>query len=313
MGTGLIYAAIVAAWAAYLVPGWIRRHEEVADAAPVVDRAPPPVRVLERRHSGRGATADLSRDATGDDERRPPGYGPPRSGAARPSSVVRRRRRVLVGLIGLTTVVAVLGAFRLAPWWALAVPVGIVAAYLLICAVLARGHRSQGVRAVASASPSSATEGKGATRASGSARSGRAPAAHGVVRTTAARLAETADCPVPDARTVSVRVDPSFGAGAGAGGGGVPAAREPTDPGLWDPVQVPLPTYVTKAKATRTVRTVELGEPGTWSSGRLPEAELLSRPEESVMLLDETEQPGPAPDEAQSDAGESERRRAVGD
>jgi hypothetical protein len=218
-----------------------------------------------------------------------------------------------VGLIGLTTIVAVLGAFQLAPWWALAVPVSIVAAYLLICAVLAAGHRGQGVR---TATSTTATDGRTVAKVPGSARSGRATGGRRSVRTTAARLAETADCPVSEARTVSVRVEPSFGAGPEADAGadetpvGVPAARASTDGGLWDPVQVPLPTYVTKAKATRTVRTVELG---SWSSERLPEAELLSRPDEPMMLLDETEQPSTARDEPPTDAGESGRRRAVGD
>ena len=43
----------------------------------------------------------------------------------------------------------------------------------------------------------------------------------------------------------------------------------PTEDGgsLWDPLPVTLPTYVTKPKARRTVRTIDLGEPGTWTSG----------------------------------------------
>ena len=43
----------------------------------------------------------------------------------------------------------------------------------------------------------------------------------------------------------------------------------PTDDGgsLWDPLPVTLPTYVTKPQAKRTVRTIDLGEPGTWTLG----------------------------------------------
>jgi hypothetical protein len=40
---------------------------------------------------------------------------------------------------------------------------------------------------------------------------------------------------------------------------------------LWDPLPVTLPTYVTKPAARRTVRTIDLGEPGTWTSGRTDE------------------------------------------
>jgi hypothetical protein len=37
---------------------------------------------------------------------------------------------------------------------------------------------------------------------------------------------------------------------------------------LWDPLPMTLPTYVSKPAAPRTVRTIDLNEPGTWSSGR---------------------------------------------
>ena len=36
---------------------------------------------------------------------------------------------------------------------------------------------------------------------------------------------------------------------------------------LWDPLPVTLPTYVDKPAAKRTYRTIELGDPGTWSPG----------------------------------------------
>ena len=94
-----------------------------------------------------------------------------------------------------------------------------------------------------------------------------------------------------------------------------PSAAEAA--GWWDPVQVPLPTYLGKAKATRTVRTVELGEPGTWTSGRLPESELLARPEESTTMLLDASEPSAAPAERGDDSGDEtddgEHRRAVGD
>jgi len=53
----------------------------------------------------------------------------------------------------------------------------------------------------------------------------------------------------------------------------VEAVAVPTTDGgtLWDPLPVTLPTYVTKSQAKRTVRTIDLGEPGTWTSGRTAE------------------------------------------
>jgi len=50
----------------------------------------------------------------------------------------------------------------------------------------------------------------------------------------------------------------------------VDAVAVATDDGgsLWDPLPMTLPTYVTKPKARRTVRTIDLNEPDTWTSGR---------------------------------------------
>jgi hypothetical protein len=68
--------------------------------------------------------------------------------------------------------------------------------------------------------------------------------------------------------------------------GGEPA--EERDPDSWDPVSVPLPTYVSKPMAQRTVSTIDLDSTGVWSSGRSAadsklarEAEAVERPRES--------------------------------
>jgi hypothetical protein len=41
-----------------------------------------------------------------------------------------------------------------------------------------------------------------------------------------------------------------------------------TDPSLWDPMPVTLPTYVSAPAAQRTVRTIDLDSTGVWTSGR---------------------------------------------
>jgi hypothetical protein len=41
-----------------------------------------------------------------------------------------------------------------------------------------------------------------------------------------------------------------------------------SDPSLWDPMPVTLPTYVSKPAAERTVRTIDLDSTGVWTSGR---------------------------------------------
>ena len=58
---------------------------------------------------------------------------------------------------------------------------------------------------------------------------------------------------------------------------------------LWDPLPMTLPTYVSAPKAKRTVRTIDLGQPGTWTSGRTAEdaeiAALVARPTSAAREL----------------------------
>jgi hypothetical protein len=56
----------------------------------------------------------------------------------------------------------------------------------------------------------------------------------------------------------------------------VPATAE-REPGSWDPVPVTLPTYVDKAEAARSVRTIDLDSTGVWSSGRNESDSRLAR------------------------------------
>jgi hypothetical protein len=48
----------------------------------------------------------------------------------------------------------------------------------------------------------------------------------------------------------------------------VPSAST-TGEALWDPLPVTLPTYVTKPRAGRTVRTIDFGSAGAWTSGHI--------------------------------------------
>ena len=38
---------------------------------------------------------------------------------------------------------------------------------------------------------------------------------------------------------------------------------------VWDPLPVTIPTYVTKPRAGRTVRTIDFAQPGAWTSGHV--------------------------------------------
>jgi hypothetical protein len=73
------------------------------------------------------------------------------------------------------------------------------------------------------------------------------------------------------------------------------------DPDLWDPVPVTLPTYVGKATAQRTVRTIDLDATGVWTSGHTQADSKLARGAEQT-----------ARDKKQADEARAARDRAVG-
>jgi hypothetical protein len=57
---------------------------------------------------------------------------------------------------------------------------------------------------------------------------------------------------------------------------------EERDPDSWDPVSVPLPTYVSKPVAPRTVSTIDLDSTGVWSSGRNASDSAMAREAEAA-------------------------------
>ena len=61
-----------------------------------------------------------------------------------------------------------------------------------------------------------------------------------------------------------------------------PSPPSTADPTLWDPVPVTLPTYVGKAAAQRTVRTIDLDATGVWTSGRTEADSKLARDAEQT-------------------------------
>jgi len=65
-----------------------------------------------------------------------------------------------------------------------------------------------------------------------------------------------------------------------------------TDPALWDPVPVTLPTYVSKPAAPRTVRTIDLDDTGVWTSGRSEADSQLARDAEEAERADRASRPG---------------------
>lgn len=250
--SGLIYAVIVAGWAALLAPRWIRRNEEI-ERAREADAARG-VRVLERRQGGvRGGHVSASARALGrssfsgrsassarmhsqpaarPSEGTVPGRRPARrdvpetttasedGAAARPnprtSAAARRRRSLTVLTLIMAVVLALAMSGTISVWWT-AVPFGLLLTFVLVArrAVVIENRRARAARL-------------------------------------AARRHELAE---PPPKRVAV-YEPDDGVAE--------------DPGAWTPQPVPRPTYLSKPKASPPrSRRIDLSGGGSWTSGRL--------------------------------------------
>jgi hypothetical protein len=225
--TGIIFGAIAVAWLIYLVPMFVRRADDhevdgedpsnrFSDSiriirqgmAPLLDQdlAEIPAIEVSTPLTRRAATADLRRL-----ER----------------LAARRRLRVLVSLMMITSAVVSICAFDLIPWWSVAIPGGLLVGFFVVARLSVRGMRSdldsrfQAIR-----------------RGSNESTIFLSP-----------KLQRT-----PDDATGAIALGE--------------AAQQAKPGGLWDPVPITMPTYVSKPLAPRTVRTIDLSSPDVTSSAR---------------------------------------------
>ncbi|MFF4247580.1 gephyrin-like molybdotransferase receptor GlpR [Streptomyces sp. NPDC001822] len=315
--SGLIYAVIVGAWAAYLVPMWLRRQDELNEARPT-ERFSTAIRLLsgraamERRYAKelreRGAEeapGDVDPDAVTDrmesvDVRAfsaPPAHtearlrdpAPERTEQDRPPAQVRRRRpsgaesererrqrsqvlarrrrttTMLFMAFTLGAVVAAVGGLRFL--WAPAVPAVLLSTYIVH---LRAQERRRFVFTM---------DRRRAEVAAQRLRENR-PRRHQPAASAPAEPDEEPEASAP-APTVSPQE-----AGRRAlveqtdHAEWVDQQRErgPAQGDSWEPVPVPLPTYVTAPVAPRATGGVEVGDPETWSAARSSPAE-PSRPD----------------------------------
>ena len=277
----MIYGGIVVLWLCYLVPLALRRYDNAAKARSV-ERFSTAMRVLG------GGDPDV-----------PVAVDPPRGAHAAPAApvssrpitaasrraaakaAVRRRRRVLAMLGLLTVATTVLCVLGVAPWWVVAVPVTLVVVFLAlahrqvarsraaIAAAVAAEHAA-GSRAAVSTTATATSSAAVPTAAVPTAAVPTAAVPTAAVPTAAVPTAATPTAPELTPATTgplaaaapaqelswSVTADPVRPAVQSP----PPAsAGQPTNGSLWDPLPVTLPTYVTKPRATRSVRTVDLG------------------------------------------------------
>ena len=268
--SGIIFVVVALAWAVYLIPKALKHHDEIARTRSI-DRFSTAMRVLARREpvnhrdvrlvvtpprpagssrvlvprpaSAAVAAVDASapdRDSAG--IRRPATRSAPQRAAAR--AAAKRRRRILIFLVVVDLVVVGVAAFALLPWWSVSVPVVLTLAYLCIC-------RRQVTRMNAAFLPDELP-------ATPETEQGE------VVARRAIRIDAPYGTPLP---SLASRSDRGLDQAALGEEDTVAFATSVDRGSLWDPLPLTLPTYVSKPRAARTVRTIDLSEPRTWTSG----------------------------------------------
>lgn len=260
---------LAVAWAVYLIPKALRHHDEVARTRSI-DRFSTAMRVLARRepvnrrdtrlvvtparparprilvptsapHAVAAVAVNSGRPATAKDAAGSAGHPASQRSAAQAAA---RRRHLLIFFVLTGVAMAGVAAFGYAPWWAVAIPGGLTLAYLFLCRFQVSRER----------------------------RVARATQAFPAVDSAAPRRGVRVEAPYAAPRTLHVSHDESepaqaWAEGVDATGDAVPVPA--ADGGsLWDPLPMTLPTYVSKPRAARTVRTIDLSQPNTWSSGR---------------------------------------------
>ncbi len=267
VGSGIIYAVIIVMWAAYFIPRWLRRHEELSESRSV-EKFDHAMRILSRKDATPDQRQVVMPRRPAAPQRTLPARTPlpaQRTVTARrtrrPTSASVRRRRILAGLLLSTLVATVLTPLSPVPWW---VPVA-----LLVLTVADLAHLRAQVRSSREVSRSRA-----AVRRSMRSRLTRFDALDKLmsVRRELAeeRAAENARWAAAEEAERQVREEEE--------------RRTADEAGRWDPVPVPLPTYVSKPPAPRRAPPIDLTKPGAWSEARL----------DGARVADEAPAPSPA-------------------
>lgn len=317
--SALIFVALAVAWAVYLIPKALKHHDEVVRSRSVekfshtmrvlarrepVDRRnarlvvspiraslrPPvetkartsPAPVITEPVVAADVTTEVTREVT-TTVRRPLSPTAERASARR---AAKRRRNVLALVLLANAVVIGLAAFSVIAWPWVAVPAGVLVAWLVACRVSVRAERRQrgsrsaievGVPPMVEEEPDADVD-----------LTGELPAMPAQPRT-------------PDVPAVA---DPVASSPASSPAADAPAVVTGDVPvvGGWDMVPTTLPTYVGKSAAQRrTVSTIDLDSTGVWSSGRNDEDSALARSAEQS-----------ARDARDAEKVERENRRASG-
>lgn len=266
--SGLIIAFVVAVWAAYFVPLVLRRYDEAGKNESVQEA---------------GATGRVITPAAAKPEAPATTHVPLDRPAARLAA--RRRRRTLLTLIALLAATTVAAVTSFVPWLAVAAPVTLIVAWLIACRIQVRGELGLSVprAARASSAPSTATAPLPSDQEDTIVVSGQFEDVDPAREHQMEQVPLTEDA-LDDQIVIAV---PSVST---------------TGEALWDPLPVTVPTYVTKPRAGRTVRTIDFAQPGAWTSGHI-EGENVELPQRSAQT---------SAQRASGESDEGTERRAVG-
>lgn len=262
MGNGLIFAFVVALWAAYFVPLALRRYDE-ASTPNTIDKFSSLSRVVNPRKASTPASSVEHPSPVEPVETTRPSPKPAKTDtpvaktdSASARLAARRRRRTLLTLIfvavavGSVTAVGAVTASALLPLWAPAIPVVMIVAWLVACRIQVRAERGIGATVSFRAKAKAKTKAEATDEEQTVILSGQfedvAPGRKHVME----KVALEADA-LDERLTIAVPVGSTTG------------------DALWDPLPVTLPTYVTKPRAGRTVRTIDFAEPNAWTSGHI--------------------------------------------
>ena len=252
--SALIFVALAGAWAVYLVPKALKQHED-ADAARSVESFSDRLRVLNPRSSSWSSpssaeveevaqqpSADAEEESVLEPVRLTPVQLRLRRAAARRAA--SRRRRVLLSLIAVLVVVAGVALVGRIPTYWIAAPVAVIVAWLVACRLMVKKETAARTRVVKK------------------------------------RRTTLADQAIAEEESTTDEVEDAHGADGSDADAAETAAETGSDgteeipavgrasASTWEPVPMTLPTYVAKAPASRTVRTIDLDSTGVWSSGR---------------------------------------------
>lgn len=285
---GLIVAFVVVVWAAYFIPLALRRYDEASKSASV-ESSGSLSRVIAWPRAG-SAPVDES-ESVGTPAAVTSGPDKPEARKLdRPAArlAARRRRRTLLTLLALAVIVSGVAFAGVIAKTYIAIPGALIVAWLVACRIQVRGElglardkkprSTKSVGTFASKVKSKAKAKTAKTKIKSKSGANVSTAADEEETIIVSGQFEDVDPGRAHVMEVVALEDDALDDKIVIAVPSVSTSGE----ALWDPLPVTLPTYVTKPRAGRTVRTIDFSQPGTWTSGHIEgeDVELPARADE---------------------------------